>query len=60
MVQWLSLGAPNGGGPGSIPDQETRAHTWQLRVSMLQLKNLNTTTKIEDPAMSQLRPGGAK
>ena len=31
MVQWLSLGAPKVGGPGSIPAQETRSHMQQLR-----------------------------
>ena len=60
MVQWLRLRAPNGGGPGSILDQETRSHMPQLRVRMSQLKNLNAETTIEDPAMPQLRPGGAK
>ena len=28
--QWLRLHAPNAGGPGSIPGQGTRSHTWQL------------------------------
>ena len=26
VVQWLRLQAPNAGGPGSIPGQETRSH----------------------------------
>ena len=30
VVQWLRLHAPNAGGPGSIPGQEIRYHTWQL------------------------------
>ena len=33
-VQWLSLGAPSAGGPGSIPGQETRSHMPQLRPDM--------------------------
>ena len=27
VVQWVRLRAPNAGGPGSIPGQETRSHT---------------------------------
>ena len=38
LVQWLSLHAPNAGGPGSIPSQGTRSHMLQLRVHMLQLR----------------------
>ena len=30
VVQWLTLHAPNAGGPGSIPGQGTRCHTLQL------------------------------
>ena len=37
----------NAGGPGSIPGQETRPHTPQLRVCMLQLKFLYATTKTQ-------------
>ena len=37
----------NAGGPGSIPGQETRPHTPQLRVYMLQLKFLYATTKTQ-------------
>ena len=32
VVQWLTLHAPNVGGPGLIPGQETRSHILQLRV----------------------------
>ena len=32
MVQWLTLCAPNAGGPGSIPGQGTRCHTLQLKI----------------------------
>ena len=32
MVQWLRLRAPNGGVPGSIPDQGTRSHIQQLNI----------------------------
>ena len=31
-VQWLKLHAPNTGGLGSIPGQETRSHMPQVRV----------------------------
>ena len=31
-VQWLRLHAPNARGPGSIPGQETRSHTQQLKL----------------------------
>ena len=40
MVQWLRLGAPNAGSPGSTPGQGTRS-------CMLQLKILCATTKIQ-------------
>ena len=33
-VQWLRLHAPNTGGPGLVPGQETRSHMTQLRVCM--------------------------
>ncbi|TEA35681.1 hypothetical protein DBR06_SOUSAS1110027, partial [Sousa chinensis] len=45
VVQWLSLHAPNEGGPGSIPGQGTRSHMPQLRVCIVQLKILCATTK---------------
>ena len=35
MVQWLRLGAPSAGGPGSIPDQEIRSCLLQVKVHML-------------------------
>ena len=38
VVQWLRLLAPNTGGPGSIPGQGTRSHSWQLRVYIPQLR----------------------
>ena len=38
VVQWLRPHAPNAGGPGSIPGQETR-------FCMLQLKILHAATK---------------
>ena len=31
LAQWLRLWAPNAGGLGSIPGQETRSHMLQLR-----------------------------
>ncbi|TEA37609.1 hypothetical protein DBR06_SOUSAS5310036, partial [Sousa chinensis] len=46
VVQWLRLHTPNAGGLGSIPGQGTRSHTSQLRVRMLQLKNLHAASKI--------------
>ncbi|TEA42091.1 hypothetical protein DBR06_SOUSAS37310005, partial [Sousa chinensis] len=46
VVQCLRLCTPNAGGPGSIPNQGTRSHLPQLRVSMPQLKILHATTKI--------------
>ena len=45
VVQWLKLWAPNAGGPGSIPGQETKAHMLQLRVWMPQLKIMHATMK---------------
>ncbi|XP_070310792.1 EEF1A lysine methyltransferase 3 isoform X2 [Odocoileus virginianus] len=60
VVQWLRLGAPNAGGLGSIPDQGTRSHMPKLRVRRSQLKNLNVATKMEEPAMLQVRPGATK
>ena len=29
---WLRLGAPIAGGPGLVPDQETRSHMPQLKI----------------------------
>ena len=46
MVQWLRRPTPNAGALGSIPDQGTRSHMLQLRVSMPQLKILHATLKI--------------
>ena len=60
VVQWLRLHAPNAGGPGSTPGQETRSY-------MLQQKSLHATTK--DPTcynedrkshVLQVRPRVAK
>ena len=39
VVQWLSLLAPNAGGPGPIPDQGTRSHKPQLRGHIPKLKD---------------------
>ena len=49
VVQCLRFHALSTGGPGSIPDQGTRAHMPQLRVRMPQLKISCAATKIEDP-----------
>ena len=38
VVQWLGLCAPNSGGLGSIPGQETRPQMVQLIVCMPQLR----------------------
>ena len=38
VVQWLRLHALNVGAPGLVPDQRTRPHMQQLRVTMLQLR----------------------
>ena len=35
VVQWLRLHAPNAGGPGLIPGQETGSHMPQLRPDMV-------------------------
>ena len=47
VVQRLRLQAPNAGSLGSIPGQGTGAHVPQLRVCMLQLKILHTSTKTQ-------------
>ena len=57
VVQWLSLRAPNAGGPGLIPGQETRSHMLQLRVCIVQLKCATTKKRshmqqLKDPAYS--------
>ena len=39
VVQWLRLRAPNAGGPGSIPGQETRSHMHATT------KSLHATTR---------------
>ena len=49
VAQWLRLHTPSPGGLGSIPEQGTRSHTWQLRVHMPQVKILRASTKMEDP-----------
>ena len=46
MVQWLRLWAPNAGGLGSIPDQETRSHTPQLRPDVAKQTKKNFIWKI--------------
>ena len=38
VVLWLRLRAPNSGGSGLIPGQETRSQMMQLRVRMPQLR----------------------
>ena len=42
VVQWRVLHTPSAGGPGLTPNQGTRSHTPQLKVS-------HATGKIEDP-----------
>ena len=49
VVQWLRLCAPNAGGPGSIPSQETRSHVLQVRVCMPQLQIPHAAMKSDDP-----------
>ena len=49
VVLWLRLRAPNSGGSGLIPGQETRSHMMQLKVPLLQLKTPHTTVKIKGP-----------
>ena len=48
VIQWLRPQAPNAGGLGFVPDQETRSNILQLVVYMLQLKTLRAATEIED------------
>ena len=55
-VQWLRLWAPHAGQSGLIPCQGTRSHMLQLRVRMLQLKDV-TGQKI---LSAVTRPGTAK
>lgn len=38
VVQWLTLCAPNAGGPGSIPSQETRSCMPQLQIPHAAMK----------------------
>ena len=45
VVQWLRLQAPGAGDLGSVPGQETRTHTPQLRVTEPQLKIPQATTE---------------
>ena len=45
VVRWLRLHSPNARGRGSISGQGTKSHMPQLRVHMLQLKILHSTTK---------------
>ena len=45
VVQWPRLDIPNAVDLGSIPSEGTRSYTLQLRVHMLQLKILHSTTK---------------
>ncbi|TEA38318.1 hypothetical protein DBR06_SOUSAS110180, partial [Sousa chinensis] len=45
-VQWLSLCAPNAGGPGLIPGQGTRSHMHDgTKSSHAAAKSLHATTK---------------
>ena len=45
VVQWLRLHAPNAGGPGSIPGQETRSWMQQLKIPHAATKILHAETK---------------
>ena len=53
LVQWLTIHAPNAGGPGSIPDQGTRSHSPQLKACMPQLKIPHVPT-FKDPTHCNL------
>ena len=55
VVQWLILGGPNAGGPGSIPSQGTRSHMPQLRSCMPQLKIPHAAIKIPHATIKTLR-----
>ena len=46
--QWLRFWVPNVGGPGLVPDQDTRSHMPQVSVSMLQSKIPRDAVKSED------------
>ena len=46
VVQWLRFWAPNVGGLGSIPDQETRSHRLQLRPGAAKQTNTYINTKL--------------
>ena len=45
VVQWLRPRAPNAGGPGLIPDQETRCHIPQLRLKRKKILPAATKTQ---------------
>ena len=49
MVQWLRLGAPNAGGPGSVLGQGTRSHMLQLSSHAM---TKDPTCHNEDPVQS--------
>ena len=49
VVQWLRLHTPKAGGPSSVPSQGIRSHMLQLRVHMLQLKNVQHTANNKGP-----------
>ena len=58
-VQWIRLRAPNAGGLGSIPGQETRSHVHAATKS-----SHATTKELASPnqraRLLQLRPGATK
>ena len=56
MIQWLRLHALNIRSLGLIPGQGTRFHVLQLRVVMLQMKELTIHNKDQRSCMPQLRP----
>ena len=48
-VQQLRLHTPSAAGPGSIPGQGVRHHTWQPRVCTSQLRSLRLQQRLETP-----------
>ena len=60
VAQWLRFHAPNAGGLGSIPGEETRSQMPQSRVGVLQLKTPQDTIKTQNSQINNILKNNLK
>ena len=60
MVQWFRLHTPNAGDLGLIPDQGTRSHMLQLKISHDTTKILHAATETRCNQKNKTKPQGKK